>query len=334
MSVFSAIDLSPLDAIGAEISARIATWGTTVGTGDQQVSMAQAIGTAQAAIWQDAWAGFIAPELDAIGAEVALREQAWASPPDLATTIGTALAGAWQEAWSSHLAPEIDAIGVEIAARFQANGAVAGTDWLTGYYTVNVAGAVAQNFIGIQNWLAATYPNFRALGEGMGQSLINGYNSRVQGAAFATPSAAYVGAPATQRPGNSYAQGTNWVPDDQWAYVHKGEEIVPAKYNTSARHGTRPLKQAGSMAPASATMNVADGPQGPRTTSQHISVVVNVADGAVRILAKGGGGSYKTDVNRMGAEIGQAVLHVTQRAMRDAFEMSGEPVDDRMGGAE
>jgi hypothetical protein len=33
-------------------------------------------------------------------------------------------------------------------------------------------------------------------------------------------------------PINSYDVGTNYVPEDQLALIHKGEEIVPAKYNT------------------------------------------------------------------------------------------------------
>ena len=34
---------------------------------------------------------------------------------------------------------------------------------------------------------------------------------------------------------NSYDVGTNYVPNDQLAYIHKGEAIIPAKYNTPYR---------------------------------------------------------------------------------------------------
>src|SRR5699024_9388102 len=31
--------------------------------------------------------------------------------------------------------------------------------------------------------------------------------------------------------GVGYKQGTNYVPENQWAYLHKGEAVIPEKYN-------------------------------------------------------------------------------------------------------
>jgi len=46
------------------------------------------------------------------------------------------------------------------------------------------------------------------------------------GTSVGGPNAGYVGA-------NSYEQGTNYVPDDQYAFLHQGEAVVPAQYNVS-----------------------------------------------------------------------------------------------------
>src|SRR5699024_4552421 len=31
--------------------------------------------------------------------------------------------------------------------------------------------------------------------------------------------------------GVGYKQGTNYVPENQWAFLHKGEAVIPEKYN-------------------------------------------------------------------------------------------------------
>lgn len=47
----------------------------------------------------------------------------------------------------------------------------------------------------------------------------------------------YLSNPRPSWYGPAYAQGTNYVPEDGWAYLHKAEAVVPAAYNPAAGGG-------------------------------------------------------------------------------------------------
>jgi hypothetical protein len=79
--------------------------------------------------------------------------------------------------------------------------------------------------------LLQTYnPQWQNAGQSLGDSLAKGLNSSKANIASAVKTLLSVGKLSVNSV-SSYAVGTNYVPNDGLAYLHKGEAVVPAKYN-------------------------------------------------------------------------------------------------------